>query len=90
MDMLQVGIFFFITAVIGFLTYLSCRNAPSGDRGSDHDYFLANGGLSWYFVAGSITLTNLSTDQLVGMNGNQMLLLAWWELAAVVGLLILA
>ena len=90
MDTLQVGIFFFITAVIGFLTYLSCRNAPSGDRGSDKDYFLANGGLSWYFVAGSITLTNLSTDQLVGMNGNQMLLLAWWELAAVVGLLILA
>lgn len=90
MNVLQVGIFFFITAAIGFLTYLSCRNAPSGDRGSDHDYFLANGGLSWYFVAGSITLTNLSTDQLVGMNGNQMLLLAWWELAAVVGLLILA
>ncbi len=90
MNTVQVGIFFFITALIGFLTYLSCRNAPSGDRGSDHDYFLANGGLSWYFVAGSITLTNLSTDQLVGMNGNQMLLLAWWELAAVVGLLILA
>ena len=40
-------------------------------------------------VAGSITLTNLSTDQLVGMNGNQMALLAWWELAAVVGLIIL-
>ena len=52
--------------------------------------FLAGGGLSWMFVAGSITLTNLSTDQLVGMNGNQMLLLVWWELAAVVGLIILA
>jgi len=90
MNTLQVGIFIFITALIGFLTWLSCRNAPTGDRGSDHDYFLANGGLSWYFVAGSITLTNLSTDQLVGMNGNQMLLLAWWELAAVIGLLILA
>lgn len=90
MDPVQVGVFIFITAAIGGLTYLSCRNAPAGDRGSDHDYFLANGGLSWYFVAGSITLTNLSTDQLVGMNGNQMLLLAWWELAAVVGLLILA
>ena len=42
------------------------------------------------FVAGSITLTNLSTDQLVGMNGNQMLLLAIWELAGFVGLLVLA
>jgi solute:Na+ symporter, SSS family len=51
---------------------------------------LAGGGLSWIFVAGSITLTNLSTDQLVGMNGNQMMLLVWWELAAVIGLIILA
>ena len=86
----QAGVFLVITALIGFLTYLHCRKAVGGDRSSGHDYFLANGGLSWYFVAGSITLTNLSTDQLVGMNGNQMLLLAWWELAAVAGLFILA
>ncbi len=86
----QATIFIVITALIGFLTYLQCRKAEAGDRSSGHDYFLANGGLSWYFVAGSITLTNLSTDQLVGMNGNQMLLLAWWELAAVCGLFILA
>ncbi|NCZ64767.1 MAG: SLC5 family protein, partial [Cellvibrionales bacterium] len=52
--------------------------------------FLAGKGLGWIVVAGSITLTNLSTDQLVGMNGNQMLLLVWWELSAVVGLVILA
>ena len=52
--------------------------------------FLAGGGLSWVFVAGAITLTNLSTDQLVGMNGNQMALLAWWEICGFVGLLILA
>ena len=68
MDGLQVGIFILITAAIGGLTYLSCRRAPAGDRGSDHDYFLANGGLSWYFVAGSITLTNLSTDQTCALN----------------------
>ncbi|WP_410958819.1 sodium:solute symporter family transporter, partial [Salmonella sp. 6412] len=29
-------------------------------------------------------------EQLVGMNGNQMLLLAWWELAGFFGLMILA
>jgi SSS family solute:Na+ symporter len=89
-DPVQATIFILITALIGFLTYLHCRKAVAGDRSSGHDYFLANGGLAWYFVAGSITLTNLSTDQLVGMNGNQMLLLAWWELAAVCGLFILA
>ena len=52
--------------------------------------FLAGGSLSWVSVAGSITLTNLSAGQLVGMDGNQMLLLAWWELAAVVGLIVFA
>ena len=86
----QISVFIGITALIGLLTYLQCRKAVAGDRSSGNDYFLANGGLAWYFVAGSITLTNLSTDQLVGMNGNQMLLLAWWELAAVCGLFILA
>ncbi|MEM6709548.1 MAG: SLC5 family protein [Pseudomonadota bacterium] len=84
----QFGVFLGVTALIGTLTWLKCRNAPRS--GDSHDYFLAGGGLSWIFVAGSITLTNLSTDQLVGMNGNQMLLLAWWELAAVAGLLVLA
>jgi len=90
LDPIQIAIFFGVTAMIGYLTWRHCRNADRGAADSGRDYFLANGGLSWYFVAGSITLTNLSTDQLVGMNGNQMLLLAWWELAAVCGLLILA
>ncbi|MEL6789443.1 MAG: SLC5 family protein [Pseudomonadota bacterium] len=87
---IQLTVFVLITALIGFLTWLHCRAAAAGDRGSGKDYFLANGGLSWYFIAGSITLTNLSTDQLVSMNGSQMLLIAWWELAAVVGLFVLA
>ena len=87
---IQLSVFVAITLLIGYLTYLKCRGANRGSANSGKEYFLANGGLSWYFVAGSITLTNLSTDQLVGMNGNQMLLLAWWEFAAVAGLIILA
>ncbi|WP_306249781.1 SLC5 family protein [Parvularcula sp. IMCC14364] len=90
-EALQIGIFVTITGLIGFFTWLKCR-APDTVRSDDpnKEQFLAGGGLSWIFVAGSITLTNLSTDQLVGMNGNQMALLAWWELAAVAGLLVLA
>lgn len=89
-DFVQVAVFIFITILIGWLTYRKCRDAGSRSGDSNKEYFLASGGLSWFFVAGSITLTNLSTDQLVGMNGNQMLLLAWWELSAVAGLIILA
>lgn len=91
---LQTLIFLGITGLIAFLTYLKCRKAPKVEGASteaqNKEVFLAGGGLTWVFVAGSVTLTNLSTDQLVGMNGNQMALLAWWEFAAVVGLVILA
>ncbi len=91
-EILQVLVFIAITALIAGLTWRRCRqdtahlNPATSTR---EDVFLAGRGLSWVVVAGSITLTNLSTDQLVGMNGNQMALLAWWELSAVVGLIIL-
>jgi len=74
--------------LVGLATWLTIRRSKRD--GSKKDVFLAGGGLSWIFVAGAITLTNLSTDQLVGMNGNQMALLAWWEICGFVGLLILA
>ena len=92
-DVLQIIIFIAITTLIGGLTYrrvtrdIAAAGAVTSTR---EEVFLAGKGLSWIVVAGSITLTNLSTDQLVGMNGNQMALLAWWELSAVVGLIILA
>ena len=92
-ETLQLSVFVLITATIGWLTYrkVSTDLAAQGGLGTAREeVFLAGKGLSWVVVAGSITLTNLSTDQLVGMNGNQMVLLAWWELAAVVGLVILA
>ncbi|MEM9599452.1 MAG: SLC5 family protein [Pseudomonadota bacterium] len=88
----QVLVFLGLTALIAVATWWACRDQfgrGSGEN-AEADYFLAGGSLKWYFVAGSITLTNLSTDQLVGMNGAQMALLAWWELAAVVGLIMLA
>ncbi|WP_423186339.1 SLC5 family protein [Alishewanella sp. d11] len=87
---LQLTIFIVVSAIIGLLTYLKCRGQNRHKHSQNKEFFLAGGGLTWIFVAGSITLTNLSTDQLVGMNGNQMMLLVWWELAAVVGLIILA
>ncbi|MFW8590935.1 SLC5 family protein [Glaciecola sp. 2405UD65-10] len=89
-NMIQIGVFLFVTVLIAFLTYLHCKGKGHSEANQTKEYFLAGGGLAWYFVAGSITLTNLSTDQLVGMNGNQMALLALWELSAVIGLVLLA
>lgn len=87
-SVIQIAVCLGLTVAVGLATWLTIRR----DRhdGSRKDVYLAGGKLSWLFVAGSITLTNLSTDQLVGMNGNQMALLAWWEICGFVGLLILA
>lgn len=85
---LQIAVFLGLTALVALLTWWQGRRASHD--GSRTDVYLAGKSLTWPFVAGSITLTNLSTDQLVGMNGNQMLLLAWWELAGFVGLMVLA
>ncbi len=84
-----------ILLFIAWITYRTTTRggaqlSPPVHDGSAKDVYLAGGGLKWLFVAGSITLTNLSTEQLVGMNGNQMLLLAWWELAGFCGLMFLA
>lgn len=86
--MVQIAVCLAVTAGIALVTWATIRRERHD--GSRTDVYLAGKSLSWLFVAGAITLTNLSTDQLVGMNGNQMLLLAWWEIAGFVGLLILA
>lgn len=86
----QIAICVLLTLTIGVATWWQVRKAGGRDTNSNKSFFLANKGLSWLFVAGAITITNLSTEQLIGMNGNQMALLAWWELSAVAGLAMLA
>ena len=86
---MQWAVFIGLTLAMALATAWQVRRMGGRSTDSNREFFLAGGNLTWPFVAGSITLTNLSTDQLVGMNGNQMLLLAWWELSAVAGLLML-
>ncbi|MEP0393297.1 MAG: SLC5 family protein [Erythrobacter sp.] len=91
MDVLQVAVFFGLMVALAYFTWAKVSAAKAASHASaDKEIFLAGGGLSWFFVAGAITLTNLSTDQLVGMNGAQMFLLAWWEIAGFIGLMLLA
>lgn len=85
----QWVVFLGLTALMALATWWQVARMGGRSTDSNSEYFLAGRNLAWPFIAGSITLTNLSTDQLVGMNGNQMFLLAWWELAAVAGLVML-
>ena len=85
----QFIVFLALNALVAVLTWWRCRRSERSDDAS-RDYFLAGGTLSWPFIAGSLLLTNLSAEQIVGMNGAQMMLVAWWEFGAAAGLLILA
>jgi solute:Na+ symporter, SSS family len=86
----QLIVFAMVMALIGGLTWWKCQSPHARSKDDSREFFLASGGLTWVYVAGSITITNLGTEQLVGNNGGQMLLLAWWELSGFVGLVILA
>ncbi|MCH2212187.1 MAG: solute:sodium symporter family transporter [Fuerstiella sp.] len=56
------------------------------------DYFLAGRSLAWPVIGGSLLLTNLSTEQLVGINGggyqHGMLLMTWevWSSLSIVAM----
>ncbi|GHA81789.1 solute:sodium symporter family transporter [Cognatilysobacter bugurensis] len=88
-DPIQLAVFLGLTALVALATWWRCRREPRGANESK-DFFLAGGTLAWPFIAGSLLLTNLSAEQIVGMNGAQAMLVAWWEFGAAAGLLILA
>ena len=88
-DVLQVGVFLALTALVAVATWWRTRRERRSTDAA-RDYFLAGGTLAWPFIAGSLLLTNLSAEQIVGMNGAQVMLVAWWEFGAAAGLLVLA
>ena len=55
------------TAMVAIVSYLKTRN---DDHAHGKGYFLAGNSLTGWVIAGSLMLTNLSTEQLIGLNGN--------------------
>lgn len=89
--MAWIGIsFLFFTAMVAVVSSLKTRG---DDLESAEGYFLAGRGLPGVVIAGSLLLTNLSAEQLVGLNGQ-----SWktnmspiaWEVGSMFTLLVLA
>ncbi len=66
MHALTLGSFLFFTGLVGLTTWILTRK---DDHGTARGYFLAGRTLTGGYIAGSLVLTNLSTEQLVGLNG---------------------
>ena len=67
MNTLAIVTFIFFTALVAVISWYLTKNE---NLESNKGYFLGGRSLSGVVIAGSLLLTNLSTEQLVGMNGN--------------------
>lgn len=79
----------FFMGLIAVYSYIKTKNQVNSSDG----YFLAGRGLTGGFIAGSLLLTNLSAEQLIGLNGQaysaNMSNMAW-EVTAAFSVVILA
>ncbi|MDV6320354.1 solute:sodium symporter family transporter [Chromohalobacter sp. HP20-39] len=82
--------FLFFTGLVALITWLITRR---DDLQSTRGYFLAGRSLTFPLIAGSLLMTNLSTEQMVGLNGAAFtdgLSVMAWEVVAVIALVLLA
>ncbi len=81
---MQLLAFIFFTALVAVISYLATRKT---NENSSDGYFLGGRSLTGVVIAGSLLLTNLSTEQIVGLNGaafkEGILVMAWETLAAI-------
>ncbi len=81
---MQIIAFISFTALVAIVSYFKSKN--TGESTSD-GYFLGGRSLTGVVVAGSLLLTNLSTEQIVGLNGASfkegILVMAWETIAAI-------
>ena len=79
----------FFMALVGWISWLKTRGTADTKDG----YFLAGRGLGATFIAGSLLLTNLSAEQLIGLNGSSYgfnMSSMGWEVTAAVATIAMA
>lgn len=81
--MLAVLSFIFFTGLVAIISYMKTRNDQM--KTSD-DYFLGGRSLTAWVIAGSLILTNLSTEHMIGLNADAyahtIAVMAWETTAA--------
>ncbi len=85
-----------LTSFLGFTIFaalLTIYLTRKDDKSSSDGFFLGGRTLTYPVIAGSLLLTNLSTEQMVGLNGAAFkdgLCVMAWEVVAVVALVLMA
>ena len=82
--MMQILTFLGFTVLVAVISYLATRKT---EESSSDGYFLGGRSLTAGVIAGSLLLTNLSTEQIVGLNGasyqSGLSVMVWETLAAI-------
>ena len=86
MNTISIISFIVATGAVAFFTIRIVQGMKKSDNATE-EYFTGGRALAWPVVAGSLLLTNLSTEQLVGLNGavfgdKALVGVAWEALAA--------
>lgn len=88
---IAVFIFYFIL-IAGYGYWIYSRKKNKEVSGS-HDFFLAEGSLTWWAIGASLIASNISAEQFIGMSGNGFVVgvaVAAYEWVAAIALIIVA
>ncbi len=66
-DYIVFLIYFIIVASYGYWVYKRKKQATVS---ASHDYFLAEGSLTWWAIGASLIASNISAEQFIGMSGS--------------------
>jgi SSS family solute:Na+ symporter len=84
-------VYFLVVAGYGLWVYRRKKSAAGSS--ASHDYFLAEGSLSWWAIGASLIASNISAEQFIGMSGSGYkigMAIAVYELMAAATLVIVA
>ncbi|KEI08674.1 symporter [Clostridium sp. K25] len=87
--LLTISSFLAFTIIVAIISYIKTKGSDSTAKG----YFLAGRGLSATVIASSMVLTSLSTEQLVGVNGDSYasnFSIMAWTVVSIIPLIVLA
>src|ERR1700745_1745391 len=90
---LDIGIFcFYFLVVAGYGLWVYRRKKKAAVSGS-HDFFLAEGSLTWWAIGASLIASNISAEQFIGASGQGFsigIAVAAYEWIAAIALIIVA
>ena len=83
-------IYFFVVSAYGYWVY---RRKKTVSTSGSHDFFLAEGSLTWWAIGASLIASNISAEQFIGASGQGFqvgLAVAAYEWVAAIALIIVA